>query len=85
MKKIILPFFLALGVYTTAQDISRYLFEKESHSILKDSQTVLEILDHKNFTTTKKYTVIIKNKYADYLKNIRIYYDDFRKVKKAII
>lgn len=83
MKKIILPFFLALGVYTTAQDISRYLFEKESHSILKDSQTVLEILDHKNFTTTKKYTVIIKNKYADYLKNIRIYYDDFRKVKKA--
>lgn len=82
MKSIILGFLFTVSTLS-AQDIVPFLLEKESHSILKKSQTSLEIFDHKNFITRKNYTIIIKNKFAEDLKNIFIYYNNFRKVKSA--
>ena len=85
MKKYIVLFLLLSGHSTISQELDSLLLDKNSHSILKESKTELSILDEKNFILKKHYKIIIKNKYADKLKNVHVFYDDFRKVKKANI
>ena len=83
MRKIAFALLLLFKLNVFAQRTISYLTEKESHSILKESHTVLEILDYKNFKTKKKQIIIIKNKFARDLKDVHIFYDDFRKIKDA--
>ena len=83
MKKYIVLFVLFLGHSIMSQELDSLLLDKNSHSILKESETELSILDKKHFIFKKHYKIIIKNKFADELKRVSIYYDDFRKVKKA--
>lgn len=78
MKKYIVLFLLLSGHSTISQELDSLLLDKNSHSILKESKTELSILDEKNFILKKHYKIIIKNKYADKLKNVHIFYDDFR-------
>jgi|TARA_B110000093_G_scaffold115514_1_gene123785 hypothetical protein len=83
MKKYIVLFVLFLGHSIMSQELDSLLLDKNSHSILKESETELSILDKKHYIFKKHYKIIIKNKFADELKRVSIYYDDFRKVKKA--
>jgi len=77
MKKYIVLFVLFLGHSIMSQELDSLLLDKNSHSILKESETELSILDEKSFIFKKHYKIIIKNKFADKLKRISIFYDDF--------
>ena len=83
MKKYIVLFVLFLGHSIMSQELDSLLLDKNPHSILKESETKLSILDEKSFIFKKHYKIIIKNKFADKLKRVSIFYDDFRKIKKA--
>lgn len=83
MKKLFTLLFIFISCISNAQKISNILLEKNTHSILKKSNTTLEILDSKKFITTTKYSLILKNKYAKSHKNIHIFYNNFRKIKEA--
>ena len=83
MKKGLFVLFILTELVAYSQDLTSLISDKNIHSILKESQTELTIINHKDYDLKRHYKLIIKNKFGDYLKNINIFQDNFRKIKKA--
>lgn len=66
-----------------AQISGTFLREEKSNAILITSDTEFVIKSRKESVYKKSYRLIVKNAFAKDLANIAIYYDQFRKVKKA--
>lgn len=82
-RTLLIFLFCGLSVFSMAQLKQEYLLEKNSNSILLSDETQIELNSISSSITLRKYSAVIKNKRAQSLRNVGIYYDQFQKVKDA--
>ena len=84
MRLLITSVLLTCSLFSAyGQNIEEELSSKESDIIVLNDQTIFRIESKERSVLSRRYEVIIKNKYATDYKNIYLHYDKFRTIVAA--